>query len=274
MFLQILHSPTLTDYGSRSWRPPFLMPGLLSILTFHAIDERPSIISVSPHLFRRAMASLHERGVRTLGLLEVVERLHMGLPFPPRSVALTFDDGYRSVYDVAFPVLKEYGMSATVFLTVGSAGSSSRLPSLEGRAMLSWDEIREMDRGGIVFGAHTCTHPDLTRVALERAEAEVRDSKAIIEEALGHKIESFAYPYGRYNWRVREIVSRHFACACSDELGEVKAGSDPHALERIDTYYLRNDRLMGLLSSRLYPWYIQARAVPRRIRRGIVSRLR
>ena len=209
-----------------------------------------------------------------MGLLEIAECLRRGLPFPPHSVALTFDDGYQTVYDVAFPVLREYGMSTTVFLTVGTTASASRLPSLEGRAMLSWDEIREMDRAGIVFGAHTCTHPDLTRVPLERAEAEVRDSKAIIEEALGHQIESFAYPYGRHNRRIRDIVSRHFACACSDELGQVKTSSDPHALERIDTYYLRNDRLMRLLSSRLYPWYIQARAVPRRIRRGIVSRLR
>ena len=250
------------------------MAASLSILTFHAIDDRPSIISLSPRVFRRAIKGLHESGSRTLSLREVVECLRLGNHFPPGSVALTFDDGYQSVYDVAFPILRQYGMSATVFLAVGLAPSTKRLPSLEGRTMLSWDEIREMDRHGIAFGAHTCTHPDLTRVPLENAEAEARDSKAIIEEALDHPIESFAYPYGRHDRRIRTIVARHFACACSDQLGMVKAGSNPHALERIDTYYLRTDRLLRLLNSPLYPWYIPARAVPRRIRRSIVSSLR
>lgn len=90
----------------------------LPILTFHALDEGPSVISFSPRLFRRGMARLHDSGYRTLSLLEAVDRLRRGAPFPNRPFVITFDDGYQSVYAEAFPVLQRYGMSATVFLSV------------------------------------------------------------------------------------------------------------------------------------------------------------
>jgi peptidoglycan/xylan/chitin deacetylase (PgdA/CDA1 family) len=243
----------------------------LPILTFHDIDDHRSVISISPGVFRRGIARLHDRGYRTLSLLEVVDCLGRGALFPERSLVITFDDGYQTVYDEAFPVLQRYGLSATVFLTVGekgTAGPSDRLPSLEGRSMLTWREIREMHRWGIHFGAHTLTHPDLTRLPFDRVEAEVCDSKAIIEDALGAPVACFAYPYGRYDHRSREIAWQYFACACSDRLGLITAGSDPYALERVDAYYLRSDPLFDVMLTRLFPWYIRARRIPRRIRRA------
>ena len=124
------------------------MADSLSILTFHSLDDCSSVISFSPALFRSGMAKLHESGYRTLGLLDVVDCLRRGAPFPDRSLAITFDDGYQSVYDEAFPALQRYGMSATVFLTVGEKATRSvnRLPSLSDRPMLAWHEIREMQR--------------------------------------------------------------------------------------------------------------------------------
>jgi peptidoglycan/xylan/chitin deacetylase (PgdA/CDA1 family) len=241
----------------------------LTILTFHAVDDRRSIISLSPQVFRRAVGMVREGGARSLSLTEAVGFLRDGVPFPPRSVVITFDDGYRSVYEVAFPVLQAHAIPATVFLTTGSAAASERLPSLEGRTMLSWEEIREMERHGIDFGAHTCTHPDLTRSSLERLNAEVRDSKDIVEQGIGRSVACFAYPFGRYDERVRDVVREHFEAACSDRLGFVKADSDRYGLERVDTYYLRTERLLKLASTPLFPWYVRARAVPRRIRRAI-----
>jgi peptidoglycan/xylan/chitin deacetylase (PgdA/CDA1 family) len=244
----------------------------LSILTFHAVDDRPSVISFSPRLFELGMARLYGAGYRTLSLLELVDCLRRNVLFPERSVALTFDDGYQSVYDHAFPILQHYGFSATVFLTVGGKRNrvdSDRLPSMCDRTMLSWREIREMQRYGMEFGAHTLTHPDLTRLSLKLAESEICDSKAIIEDALSAPAPSFAYPYGRYDDRSREVVSRHFVCACSDRLGMVLLGRDPHALERVDAYYLRTERLLRLMSSTLFPLYVKARSVPRRIRRAV-----
>src|SRR5262245_41693770 len=124
----------------------------LSILLFHSLDDQPAPISFPPDLFRRGLGRLYEHGYRTLPLSDVVDRLQRGAPFPPRSFVITFDDGYRTVHDEAFPVLKEYGFSATVFLTVGETpASSTRLPSMAGCSMLDWDEIRRMHNAGISF---------------------------------------------------------------------------------------------------------------------------
>jgi peptidoglycan/xylan/chitin deacetylase (PgdA/CDA1 family) len=251
------------------------MISALPILTFHALDDQPSVTSFSPRLFRRGMARLHENGYRTLSLLEAVDCLRHGRLFPDRSFVITFDDGYQSVYDAALPVLGGHGMCATVFLTVGKTGaaeSANRLPSLGGRSMLNWDEIKEMRNFGFSFGAHTLTHPDLTRLSVDRVEAEICRSKTIIEDAVGLPVACFAYPYGRYDQRSRDIVQQHFVCACSDKLGLTTRDSDLYALERVDAYYLRTDRLFDLMLTKMFPWYIAARSVPRRIRRAIQSK--
>ena len=97
------------------------MADSLPVLTFHALDDRSSVISFSPQVFRRGMGRLHENGYQTLSLLEAVDYLHRGASFPDRSFVITFDDGYQTVYDEAFPVLQRYAMTATVFLSVGDS---------------------------------------------------------------------------------------------------------------------------------------------------------
>ena len=246
------------------------MSSSLSILTFHAVDDLASVIAFPPEVFENGMAQLHNRSYRTLNLVELTDYVRRGVPFPDNSVVITFDDGYRSVYEQAFPVLQSYGMTATVFLTVGKT-KKKRLPSMEGRSMLSWHEIKEMHRAGIAFGAHTLTHPDLTRLPAELLEAEVVGGKKVIEDALGCRVDTFAYPFGRYDERCRELVSRHFLCACSDRLGLCRSTSDRYAMERVDAYYLRTERLFHMMLTSVFPFYVHARAVPRRIRRAVSS---
>ena len=241
-----------------------------SVLTFHAIDARPSVISFSPALFERSIALLHERGYRTLSLTDLCGFMDRGAAPPERSIVITFDDGYQSVYSQAFPVLQRYGMTATVFLTTGK-DRSDRLPSMEGRPMLSWNEIGEMHRGGITFGAHTLTHPDLTSLPLNRIETEIIGSKERIEDALGTSVDTFAYPFGRYDKRSRELVSRQFLCACSDRLGLYRSTSDLYAMERVDAYYLRSERLFHAMLSRWFPVYVRLRSMPRGVRRAAQS---
>lgn len=253
------------------------MAAWLSILTFHAIDDRRSVISFAPEVFRSGMTKLFEGGYRTLGLLEAVDCMHRDIPFPDRSLVITFDDGFHSVYQEAFPVLQRYGMSATVFLIVGEKAvvkAADRLPSLDMRPMLSWGEIQEMQQNGIAFGAHTLTHPDLIHLPTERIEEEIGKSKAIIEDALSTPVACFAYPYGRFDYRSREIVRQYFACACSDKMGLVTAGSDPYVLERIDSYYLRTNRLFNVMLTGLFPSYVFARSIPRQLWRTLQVKLK
>jgi len=249
----------------------------LPIFTFHTLDDRSSVISFSPEVFRRGMARLHERGYRTISLPEAVEFLHQRLPFPERSLVLTFDDGYQTIYDVALPTLQRYGMSATVFITVGkkrTARASGQLPPLGQHSMLSWEMIREMRRHAIIFGAHTLTHPDLTRLPFEQAKSEIVDSKAMLEDVLSAPVTCFAYPYGRYNHPLRELIRQHFVCACSDQFGLITSKNDLFALERVDACYFRKDRLFGMTSTRLFPWYVRTRRIPISIRRAVQRSLR
>jgi peptidoglycan/xylan/chitin deacetylase (PgdA/CDA1 family) len=241
----------------------------LPILTFHDIDERPSVISISPDVFQRIMKRLTEAGYVSISLSKIAECVGKAQPFPDRALGITFDDGFRSVYDKAFPVLQEYGMSATVFLTVGAGTNGSaqdRLPSYIGREMLRWPEIREMARGGIDFGGHTQTHPDLTRLPMDRAHEEICAGKSVIEDVLGSPVTAFAYPFGYHDARIREIVRKYYACACSGRLGMARTTSDPFALERVDMYYFRKERLFRVMGTRSFPLYVRLLSVPRQLR--------
>ena len=251
------------------------MQNWLPILIFHSLDDRGSVISFPPRAFQRDMAKLHDSGYRTLSLLDAADRLRLGHSFPSRSFVLTFDDGYETVYHEAFPVLERFGMTATVFVTSGHSRPkrpSERLPSCEGQLMLSWHQIAELKSWGIDIGAHTCSHPDLVVLPRPEIQAEVRDSKAIIEDMLSTDVQSFAYPYGRYDQRSRDIAAQHFACACSDVLALVTLESDRYALERVDAYYLRPDRLFDLMLTAAFPWYLRTRRLARDVKRTLVSR--
>jgi peptidoglycan/xylan/chitin deacetylase (PgdA/CDA1 family) len=142
---------------------------------------------------------------------------------------------------------------------------------MEGRSMLSWHEVKEMHRAGISFGGHTMTHPDLTRLPAEFVESEVVGGKKIIEDALGSTVDTFAYPFGRHDERCRELVSRHFVCACSDRLGLLRPSADVYTMARVDAYYLRSERLFRAMLTSFFPLYVQARSIPRLIRRAAQS---
>jgi peptidoglycan/xylan/chitin deacetylase (PgdA/CDA1 family) len=197
----------------------------LPVLMFHAIEDSGDTISFPPALFEQGIDQLHAHGYQALRLADVPAGR-----WPARAVALTFDDGYQSVFRTAFPVLRRRGFTATVFLTTGAIGTSAdpaRPPHPGRRSMLSWPEIQEMRAAGFSFGAHTHTHPNLTRL--------------------------------------------HFELACSDRLGLVTGRSDPHALERVETFYFRSPRRWNLLRSAVLPWWLGALRLPRAIRRAVTT---
>ncbi|MEZ5100678.1 MAG: polysaccharide deacetylase family protein [Thermoleophilia bacterium] len=239
------------------------MPAAVPILTFHGLESPRSLVGFPPALFRRCLARIAERGWRVVPLLDLVGCLERREPLPDRSLALTFDDGYASVARHALPALAEHGMPATLFVLGGTQAS------LHGRPLLDRGALAEAVAAGHAIGAHSLTHPDLTRLAPAAAEREIAGSRAALEDALAVPVEAFAYPRGRHDARVCELVGRCFRCGCSDRLGLAGAGSDLLALPRVETWYLARRGLVDLVGSPLLPAYVAARAVPRGLRRAV-----
>ena len=131
------------------------MAGRLPILTFHALDAQADAIAFAPERFERGLETLHERGCRSISLTDAAELVRAGRAFPDNAFVLTFDDGYRSVYEHGLPVLQRLGLTATVFVPAGADGCP---PPMEGREMLDVDGIRALRSAGLHIGAHTTSH--------------------------------------------------------------------------------------------------------------------
>jgi len=217
----------------------------IPILLYHKIGRPPRGARVagqyvSPGLFRRHLAYLKAHEYESISLLEVVRPAR---PLPPRPVVITFDDGYRCVYEHAFPALVERGYGATVFLVAGALGGTNTWEQDAEEPLLGLSELEEMRAGGIEFGSHTLTHPHLTALSSKEAAREIAESRARLEEALGCRCLSFAYPYGEWNERVRELVAEAgYEAACTTRRAAARRGpasrpagwDDPLALPRIN----------------------------------------
>ena len=239
----------------------------IPILTYHSIDESGSVISTKPEVFRKQMKGLSEAGYEVVALSHLVESRSGKTSLPPKTVVLTFDDGFQNFYAAVFPVLQEYGFKATVFLVTDHCGGYNdwrgNPPDLQRSKLLSWREIKELSDHGIEFGAHTRTHPDLTRIGAERVENEIIESKKVIEDSIGREARTFAYPFGKFNPTIRRVVEKTFAAACSTNLGKVCPQSDFYTLERLDTYYLSNPVIFNSLSSKSFDRYMRVRQAMR-----------
>jgi peptidoglycan/xylan/chitin deacetylase (PgdA/CDA1 family) len=170
-----------------------------SILLFHRVtDQIPADgLTVGTRRFVRICKMLRRR-FRVVPLAEMMRLVQERQPFPPRTVAITFDDCYRDNLFAA-RVLADHGLPACFFIPTAFVGTDHVFPWDQGlprMANLSWDEIREMAGLGHEIGSHTCTHPDMAEVALEQARQELVESKKVLENQLGRPVRWFAYPFG------------------------------------------------------------------------------
>ena len=218
-----------------------------TIFTYHAIDQRNSVISVKPGLFRRQMELLAENDIVGISLGQAMAAFERSGQFPARSVVLTFDDGYVSVHENALPVMKSLGFSGTVFIPtdfVGLSGQQANKLNVDlDRKMMNWQELEVLKAAGFELGAHSKSHPDLTRLTPAELEDEIGDGKRSLEKYLGEPALSFAYPYGYYNEKVRQAAGQHFRYACTTELGHNRPGVDWLLQKRIDVYYLEKESM-------------------------------
>lgn len=185
-------------------------------------------MSVTPEEFEKQMGWLKSRGYTGVSVREGLMSLPASaggeaISIPRKDgqipIVITFDDGYLDNHTNAFPVLKKFGFSATVYVITNYVGSDSNSVSAEfprrrgnlagtasKRIFLNWDEIIEMHRTGIEIGSHTATHSRLTTVNRETVASELIQSKEAIEKKLGISCNSFCYPGGMWNGQIEELV--------------------------------------------------------------------
>jgi peptidoglycan/xylan/chitin deacetylase (PgdA/CDA1 family) len=168
----------------------------IPILMYHEIGDGPNALYVSEKNFRAQMHYLRSNGYKIVTMAEAHQML-VSKQIPAKVVVITFDDGYVSVYNRAWPVLQEYGFSATVYVC-------SSFPGLYN--YLTWDHIKVLHSGGVEIGSHSHTHPSLTTVSQTALAQEIAGSKQILEEKLGAKIDSFCYPCGAYNEQTPVVI--------------------------------------------------------------------
>jgi len=250
----------------------------IPILTYHSIDNSGSVISTSPTKFQSQMKYLHDKHFNIIPLNEMVKCIYERQTVPPKSVVITFDDGFKNFYSTAYPILKEYGFTATVFLVPGYCGRNNQwdgqpkeIPVMD---LLNWEEIMEMADNSIDFGAHTMDHVDLSKLMAEQAREEIVNSKQVIQKYLKKDVRLFAYPYGRLTKEIKDIVKNNFSGACSVKLDFASLKSDIHSLPRIDMYYFSKNNFFEYIDTPIFFAYITFRSILRSIRNKVVTTLR
>ncbi len=212
----------------------------LTILMYHRVEEIPPDAIhrtnfVRPVQFSEQLAALRDWGYGSISFDDWLAYRDHGRPVPPRPVIFTFDDGYRSVADNAWPLLRSYGFEATTFLVTGQIGGTNAWDSDERQeSLLSAAMVLALRRDGMRFGSHTRTHRPLTRIPITSVEDELRQSRRDLEELLGEPVHMLAYPFNNQNRAVRRAARRAGYTIAVRGTGRMnRRTTDPIALRRI-----------------------------------------
>ena len=189
----------------------------------HFLEDCDSLLCIPPDVFDKQMKYLKENGYRTVTMEDLSGFLQYRQALPRKSLMITIDDGYRSAYDIAYPILKRYGFTATLFIYTDYVGVSGKA--------ITWDQLRELSADGFQVGSHTISHSDLTMKKegeseedyLVRINKELIDSKQIIDMKLTQDTTSIAFPFGRYDESILSLAEQ-----AGYELGfSVEGGGNP-----------------------------------------------
>jgi peptidoglycan/xylan/chitin deacetylase (PgdA/CDA1 family) len=240
------------------------------ILAYHAVADEPSPVTTSPAHLRADLTALKDAGYAFQTLDDCAEWLAGRRPMPARSVAVTFDDGYRNVAQVALPILGELEVPAAVFVIAGRLGSDNQWPGQWGSVprmpLMSAADVREAATA-MTVGAHGWTHCALPELEEHFLMRELEESRDRLEQVSGVEIRHFAYPYGRRGVRELALVAERYRTAVSSTTGLVTPSASVHDLPRLDAHDVRvarQARLLGPGPASLRPYL----AIRRLLRRG------
>jgi len=174
----------------------------LAILVFHHIGEpspgnERTWFYVPEATFAGHLAHLRDRDWTVLDVATFLRGLSAPDTLPARAALLTFDDGYRSVLDVALPWLRRFNYPAVTFVPTEFVGRANEFDDDEPREPIcDWNALRALQAGGVAVQSHSVSHRPFSDLTASAQEHELRESKRLLEAELRNPVETFAYPYG------------------------------------------------------------------------------
>lgn len=220
------------------WIVLFLQASLSSaadhfnILVYHHVsDSTPFSTSISPTKFREHLQFFKDNQMSILSLEQALALLNSHNALPERSIVITFDDGYKNIYEQAWPLLKEYDYPFTIFISTDSI--DQRYAN-----MLTWDQLREMKTQGVTIANHSSDHGHLatlmpTQEYLEEVRVNIAHAQSRIQEELNiEPLKWFAYPYGEFNQGLQQLLSDMDFIGFAQHSGGVWAGTNRQAVPR------------------------------------------
>ena len=202
---------------------------------YHSVDyaqtDRARANTVSPEAFERQMAFLKRGGYQVLSVETYVQIIREKKKFAPKSVVITFDDGLLNNYTNAYPILMKYGIPAVMFIPSSYVG---RLDAGVGPPKMNADQLREISAHGVTIGSHVATEAYLPSLGQEAAQKEIVDSKAVLEELVGRRVEYLAYPSGGFSEEIKAMVrDAGYQAAFTTNRGFDRGNRDLYELKRI-----------------------------------------
>lgn len=182
-------------------------------------------MTVDPVIFEQQLSYLNSHGYLTISAEELVQALINKRDLPPNSILLTADDGYKDIFDFAFPIIQKYNIKFNLMIPTGL---------MNNQGYLSWGELKQMTGSGLVtVYNHTWSHASLGNASKEKIEYEIVTSKKQLEGQLGKDVKIFAYPYGSESNLVREVLQLNgFSAALSTISGYYQCDSFIMSLHR------------------------------------------
>jgi peptidoglycan/xylan/chitin deacetylase (PgdA/CDA1 family) len=220
--------------------------GGVIVLMYHRVGSARNAwearYAIDPERFEAHMLALARQGMQPVSMEALSDWLENGKTLSTGAFVLTFDDGFRDVREHALPVLERLRWPFTVFLVsnlVGAEDTWTRASNPDGvtHPLLNADEILDMQRRGVGFHSHSCSHPSLPSLDDDRLWSELVESRAALQRLLGRQVDYLAYPFGHLDDRVVAAASRAgYRAAFSTQPGFNRRDVDRFRIRRIDVY--------------------------------------
>ncbi|HVB73360.1 MAG TPA: polysaccharide deacetylase family protein [Ktedonobacteraceae bacterium] len=205
-------------------------------LSYHIINRAiRDKIAISEEAFEQQLNFLREHGYTTLSLDQAVADIDGKQQAPPRSLLLTFDDGYIDNARVALPLLQACNMRATLFVITGFVGQTNRWNHRASYDVhhMTWDDLRLWLDSGCDIGGHSHLHYNMTRLSAGEMQETILVNKRLLEEELAFRLRAFAYPYGAFNPAIIDAIHQHYEIAFATEKGSWDASTHRYTINRL-----------------------------------------